>query len=381
MEKDPRDRLIAWQPHSVNPIMAGVRYRCLNPLRHLRARRYPVELFEPAHAERYSAVVIQALCCRADPARPHTTGDALIETVRGLQRRGVSILVDECDNHFHNPKGDPSWAATAARIGELFGLADHLVASTDAIAEVMRANADAAKPVTVIGDGAETSQDVHHEPRLRRWLSWQRKLAWLRQQRLLRAIRAEKAAGVTQLVWFGNHGTSYAHGGMLDLLKVRALVESLHARQALSLTVISNSEQKYRETIEPWKVPTRYVDWDRVTFLGTLREHHIALIPIEVDAFTRCKSNNRVALALHEGLAVVADAIPSYEVFRGAAALDDWERGLAAYVGSPTLRAEHVRAGQAEIQRHWTTERIASRWAQLFDSLPARRAAAPAGAP
>lgn len=362
------DRLIAWRPHSTNPVMAGVRYRCLNPLRHLRKQGYPVELYDPGRAERYSAVLFQALCCRADPNNP-LSGGAVLEDAERLRGRGAVILTDECDNHFFNPRQDPVWEETASRIRQLIRLSHRLVASTEAVADVLRHEAGPDMPISVIGDGVETGDELAGDAGWRRLLSWRRKQAWLRLLRLRRQLHAERRRGITQLVWFGSHGSAYAEGGMLDLLKIRAPLERLSRRFPLSLTVISNNEPKYREHIAPWDIPTRYVMWDRVTFVPLLRAHDIAVIPITPNPFTLCKSNNRLAQALQEGLAVVADPIPSYLEFSEVSQLGDWEKGLVAYLESPSLRTAHVAKARHLISDRWVISRIADQWKSVFDHL------------
>lgn len=360
---------VGWRPHSLNPIVAGARYRCLNPLRAMHSQGdIDAELFDPRRAHTYTIVVYQALCVR------HVEEDAdlarnVLHAAYELRRQGATLVVDECDNHFHNPKGSLSWSKTSANIRSLIDLSDQVVTSTQALANELRSATGTAKPVTVIGDAVESDNEVDFDPAWRRILSLKRKAAHLRQRALASVLRAESSNGVTQLVWFGNHGTSYAEGGMLDLLKVRPLLEQLHKRHPLSLTVISNSEPKYLEHIKPWAIPSRYVTWDRTTFLELLRLHDIALIPITRDPFTVCKSNNRLATALRAGLAVVADSIPSYEAFSSACILDDWDTGLASYLCSPDRRAAHVSAGQALIDLQWTPHHIAQQWQAFFKTL------------
>ena len=348
--------------------MAGVRYRCLNPLRVLQARGYPIELYDPVRADRYSAVLFQALCCRQDPAN-RNSGDYILDEATRLRDRGVSILIDECDNHFFNPKQDSAWVETASRIRSLIGISDHLVASTSAVADVLRAEGGKDKPISIIGDAVESGDELDEDPTWKRLLSWRRKFAQFKQTMLRQRLASQHRQGMTHLVWYGNHGTSYADGGMLDLLKVKELLERLNHQYPLSLTVISNNEQKFQKHIAHWDIPTRYVEWDKVTFLPLLRAHDIALIPVSRNPFTICKSNNRLTLALNEGLAVVADSIPSYQEFSSACHLDNWEYGLQSYLESETLRREHVSHGRNIIASKWMIAGVATEWERLFDLI------------
>src|SRR6266705_3536036 len=130
--------------------------------------------------------------------------------------------------------------------------------------------------------------------------------------------------------------------------------------------------KRYHKAIEPWSISTRYLAWHPETFFPALRAHAVAVIPISVNPFTRCKSNNRVALSLHMGLAVVADSIPSYLAFGEACYLDAWETGLETYLSNPDLRGRHVEIGRAIIAQDWTLARIADRWHDLFGRLRAQ---------
>jgi hypothetical protein len=179
------------------------------------------------------------------------------------------------------------------------------------------------------------------------------------------------------LVWFGIHGGPHHEHGMGDLLRVRPVIEQLHRRSGVQLTVISNSKTKFDRLIAPWAVPTHYLEWSPVTFLPALRAHQIALIPVTRNPFTWCKSNNRLATAIAAGLGVVADGIPSYQEFASVCRLDDWEQGLSDYVTDPAARTRDVGAGQALVSRLCSPERIADAWQGFFSAVltqPAKRA-------
>jgi hypothetical protein len=329
-----------------------VRIRCLNPLLELKARGYAIELFDPKQAESYALVVYAK-----------SYDEASYDSAIALQKHGTCIVFDLCDNHFYNPKRLSYWREAGERLRRMMSIADALVASTETLREVMRVELSAPRPITVIGDAVETNIQGVVTPRWqRRWGQWQL-------VRLLHQLAADKHQGVVPLVWFGNHGSPYADGGMLDLLKVRALLERMHRRYPLSLTVISNSRAKYNQAIRPWKIPTRYLPWRPDTFLPALRAHAIAILPILDNPFTRCKSNNRLALSLHTGLAVVADSIPSYQAFAHVCRLDNWETGLAGYLTDLAARQADVQAGQALIAKEYSLGSIADQWQNLFHML------------
>jgi hypothetical protein len=366
--------LTGWLPHSTNPVYAGARIRCLTPLRLLRQRGVAVELFQPAREGQYNALVVQGLRCREVPGDP-LTGDGLLALVERLKARGCRIVVEDCDNHFYNPRGLPEWYAVAQRLRRLVALADHLVASTEAMAEVFRRETGTALPVTLIGDGVEEDADLNFDPTWRRALSWRRKRDWARWLALRAAVARDRALGRSPVVWFGLAGASYADGGMRDLVQLAPVLERVNARCPLALTVISNGRARYEELVRPLALPTRYLDWSRATFLAALRLHDVAVIPVTPTPFTVCKSNNRLVLALHNGLAVCADRIPSYAEFGDVCALGRWEEGLEGYLREPDLRRAHVAAARDRIATRWSAEAIADQWWRLIDALPPLRVA------
>ena len=153
---------------------------------------------------------------------------------------------------------------------------------------------------------------------------------------------------------------------MRDLLAQRLLLEELNTRYPLCLTVISNHRRKYEQEIQPWSLPTRYLEWSGATFLEALRCHSVAILPVSDNAFTRCKTANRVLAAIQAGLAVVADAIPSFHDFKDVTQLDNWESGLELYLSDPSRRQRDVENGQRPIQESWTNEKIVAQWKQIF---------------
>ena len=137
----------------------------------------------------------------------------------------------------------------------------------------------------------------------------------------------------------------------------------------LSLTVISNSRERYDEVVGGWSIPRTYLEWNGATFAEALRQHAIAVLPITPSPFTRCKSHNRPSQALLLGLAVVADSIPSYEPLRSCTRLDDWERGLVDYLFDPARRAHDVAAGKVIVHQRWSLALVADQWQALFEEL------------
>ena len=112
-----------------------------------------------------------------------------------------------------------------------------------------------------------------------------------------------------------------------------------------------------------------FLDWDAHTFYKAMKRHKIAVIPIDVNEFTKVKTNNRIALSLFLGLGVVADSIDSYQVFSDCSFLDCWERGLRSYLEQPELLDEHAQCARRLIQEKFSIEIIAGKWRELFERM------------
>lgn len=341
--------------------------RCFNPLRWLQAHQLPVAIYQPGVPHHFDVVLLQAwsvFATSSDGMDP----DAVLQQVQQLRDQGISIVVDNCDNQFYNPQQDVAWDAQVVRLRALLGMADALVCATDAVLEITREQGFT-QPGHVVGDAVESQAELQlGDSWLRRYLNPKRwpslrkaaeHKAWVAQQR---------ASGHIPLVWFGNHGVGYAEGGMLDLLKLQAQLEQMYPTRPVSLTVMSNHRGKYEQHIQPWRIPTRYVDWDRTTFLELLRVHEVAVVPVQLNDFTRCKSNNRVATALQNGLNVVADSIPAYEPLRPYCLLDDWQN-LSAYLQTHDLRKSQLQSATAYLQAHCSQAAVAQQWRQVFERL------------
>jgi hypothetical protein len=97
-----------------------------------------------------------------------------------------------------------------------------------------------------------------------------------------------------------------------------------------------------------------------------MRLHKVSLITIEMNEFTRVKTNNRLVQSLYLGLGVVADAIDSYREFDSCTFLDKWDEGLRGYLEDPALLQAHIRDGQAIIRQNYSITAIAQQWRDLF---------------
>lgn len=339
--------------------------RCLTPLNSLVRDGVDVELYDAGRDDAYVSVIVQAWSV-FDTAQNRLSPEAFLTQVARLKKRGVRIVVDNCDNQFYNPHNDPAWARQIERLRRLLSMADHLVCATDALAEVTRAEGFTQR-ISVVGDAVECARDLMPgESWARRYLNPMRFPAKMRVAEHAAWVGYWRCRGHLPLVWFGNHGVGFAEGGMTDLSALRDRLERAHLKRRVSLSVISNHPRKFQREFSGWRLPTRYVAWDRTTFLGLLRLHDVALIPIRDNPFTRCKSCNRVATALNEGLAVAADPIPSYRPFAGMGWFNGFDEGFAEYLASDALRSSHVAAGREYVSQHCSTASISDAWRKVI---------------
>jgi hypothetical protein len=241
-------------------------------------------------------------------------------------------------------------------------IADAWVFSTPALQRVVEARLDFRRPSSVIADAVEASQSQWETNPVKRTLADWQFAAW-RKVGGIRSVPIEK-----RLLWFGNHAGSAADSGMVNLGRLRPELEQCAAAHAATLTVVSDSRSAYQQLTRAWKIPTFYFSWNLCTFLDVLRMHAVVLIPFSGSEFNTVKSNNRLALSLYHGVAVVADSIPSYAEFKDCAFIDDWS-GIDRYLSDESLRHGHVEAGRARVAANYLVAEIARHWKVLLGRL------------
>lgn len=349
--------ILRWWPHTRDEKVASYRLRCLHIVEALRGQGLDAGLYEPA-APPPSLLVLSK---RYDAA-------TLTAALALRERHGTQLVLDLCDNHFHVETAEPRLLERAESLRRAVAAVDTVIAASQALAEVVAQEVPDHAPVVVIGDAAE---DPSTPGALARWRRPRDEIAL---RGLARAL--EPTPKPHRLVWFGNRGSPGAEGGMSDLLRLRDRLEAAQDEAPLSLTVISNSRALFDTLLSGWALPRHYLEWSVNTFSRALALHGTALIPVGLNRFTRCKTNNRVASAFLHGLNVVADSIPSYAEFGSCAVLDDWPRGLGPYLDDAAQRRIDLHAGQARVRKHYSLATIAAAWRDVLSRLAAPPAAA-----
>lgn len=345
--------MIAFYPATSDPRIASVRIRCLNVVRAIRSLGRDCELFDPRRSDQYRVVVFGK----------HLNA-AAVDQAKALRYQGVATVFDLCDNYLQPEILPENLARQSKAARDLASTVDQVVVASPAMAEVVHTVLPAVA-VEVIGDAVETPADLPRSSWFTAWLA-QRALS-----RLATWIRSDRSQ--RRLVWFGSRGGA-GGGGLADLARCRPILDALAQSHPFSLTVISNDRHGFDAAFAGSPFATHYLAWRPDTFLAALAMHHITLIPITLNPFTRCKSNNRLTQALAAGLAVVADAIPSYQPFAEVAAIGDLAGGLRTYLENPDLAETAAQQGAALTKSCWSGPSIAHQWLTMTDALIARGA-------
>lgn len=340
--------MIGWWTDTRQLSMAGIRIRVHLVMQALLQRRVPVSWVRRSGGMGYDTVVLHK----------HYDDNAYAQVLR-WQAAGTRVIFDLCDNLLYYPDSPVKGERRGRRLKRMLAAADDVVVSTETLADVVASECREIKRMVVIGDSVD---DLSVIP-----VSLLDRLRVPRQVEVTCArLRQLNLQNHTRLLWFGNHGSGYADSGMLHLAALRAQLESVHRYRPLSLTVISNHRRKFERHFSGWSLPCHYQPWHPLSFERLARCHDIALIPVQDNPFTRCKSDNRLVTAMMHGLAVVADDLPSYRPYASVAQVGDVITGLQAYLDDPERRRQFAAAGRKQVQDSASIQRIADQWQALL---------------
>lgn len=179
----------------------------------------------------------------------------------------------------------------------------------------------------------------------------------------------KKPRNVRRLLWFGNHGAPHANYGMLDLLKLRELLEKIGQEFNIELVVVSNNQEKYESYIKPFRLKTYYVEWSASRVESLLQDATAVLVPNSLDAFSICKSANRTVHALCRGVPVIATMTPALEPLRECIVTDDDIEGIKSYLHSDARRKADVKRAQSLIDKLYGRESIYNLWSEVIKNV------------
>lgn len=331
-------KTVGWKPKSISRDVASVRFRCLSPMAELQRTGFDIELYsaEADAADRYSAVIFSKLYSAADQ-----------KLAASLSARGVKTILDLSDNHFYNPAGLPEYVDASANMRAMCSLVDRVVCCSTYLAQVVAQEAKPRRYPLVVGDAVETMVLPLDAP----------------------PPFGDRDGRPFRILWFGSHGSPNAPAGMEDLLRIQKSLAAANAKVGCELVVLSNNAEKYRALAPRFGIPSRYVEWGEGALMATMAQANLVVVPVTVNPFTKCKSNNRAATALWHGVPVVADRIPAYEDLRSFTFLDDWEAGFAhALAGSREIQMRTA-AGSAYVRQNFNISMIAGEWRRAIKSV------------
>lgn len=258
-----------------------------------------------------------------------------------LRHLGVRVVLDLCDNHFYNPAGLPHLTRRAHRLTQMIAAADLVTVSTPSLGELVDH-----PNVYVVRDALE-----------------------LPDRQDLAAVRLgclTRNAQTPRVLWFGTAGAHDLPFGMRDLGLVGPDLGRLALRRA-RLLVASNSRSSFQTLSQTLPLKTSYFRWRRTVFPLLAGASDVAMLPVQVNPFTRPKTSNRVATALALGLPVVTDRLPSYEEDFGDCVLFGAHvTNTIRYLDDPELRQRHLNIGQLRVGEKYDPVRVGAQWADAL---------------
>ena len=356
---------VRWLIPEVNARRASLRYRCLYPVATLAAKGLDVAVTPSLETCDPNLVLVLDAWSLFPRVHPPSVAERLIAECEAAKAKGARVIVDNCDNQWCAPP-EADWSAALTLLGKACRMADHVVCCSDELVAAMQPQVQSTAKFHVIDDPIE---DKIVYPDDRWWKSLaspNRKLSWLKLLALKNRLRSARQAGRTTLIWFGSHGNNFAPGGMLDLLKYKELLETTSDAFPLELTIISNNRLKFNSHFADWRFPIHYLDWDRTTFISALKAHEVSLIPVNDNAFTRCKSANRLALSAYHGVSVLADPVPSYRQYQDVVWLGDWQHHLPQLLAQKGERLDRIRRARVMISQCHSADAIADEWLRVL---------------
>jgi hypothetical protein len=313
--------------------LASVRYRVLPAARYLRGEGHqvhfvrldehgPPELFD--QRLRADAVIISKVL-----------QDGSLEIAERAKRLGARLIVDLCDDHFESRELGPAYAL-------LCGIADRIVASTNAMAEIILQRTG--RTAIVIDDPFEGPSG---EPRF--------------------APAAERI----RLAWFG-HPVNFD-----TIVSMMPSLVRLSQTQPLMLHVVSASGtgniEAFLADVQRQNGPglcTRFTSWSPEATWQALSECDLVVVPSLPDVKKLVKSPNRVVEPLRAGRFAVAYPLPSYQDLSEFLWLGkDMAAGIEWAIANQAAVLKRVQAGQEYINRRFAPQTVALRWSAALEQL------------
>jgi len=323
--------------------LASQRYRIAIPHVVLRGEgcESSVHLLAPGAAPRrlldplegVDVVVVSKLW---NPPEPRGL-EMLMRVIEGLRARGTKVLADFCDDNFSDPKRGPADVALANSV-------DALVASTPALAEVLRALAPA--PVSVISDPVEGSRGEPRVPQM-------------------------DGRAPVSLLWFG-HAMNFP-----TLVEGARQLEAAAPEVPYSLVMVSSpgsqKEGWVAEQDRAWRPGGRscsFRPWSVQTVFDALRQCDAVIIPSDpADPRKAVKSPNRFTESVWAGRFVLANPLPAYLPLGGCGWVGgNLADGLRWFSQHRDEALARIRAGQETVERDYSPQTIGRAWKRALEA-------------
>ncbi|MFT3755795.1 MAG: hypothetical protein QM769_07570 [Pseudoxanthomonas sp.] len=326
---------------SRNLAMASVRYRGLLPGCALRALGWRVEIGSGDTLPAVDTALALAV-------KPLSDKDA--RWVQRVARNDTPVVVDLCDNVFIEGYGGQG-TVIGDRLASLCPELAAMTVPTVALRDVVIAHTGLSpQRVLVVPDIVETPALLERQKELlgeRGGLMQRLRQAWPRPS-------AVPAAAGPVLLWFGNHGASYANFGLQDLLLFADALAEAGKRAGAELWVVSNHRDKFEQVAAQLPITCRYFEWAPEIVDTLLPLADACLAPSSLDAFSRTKSANRALKALGRQVPVIATPTDAYADLAGAVWLGDAREGVKTYLDDPATRRRHLDAARRIIAERYS---------------------------
>ena len=317
--------------------IASSRLRAYLVVKELTKKSINIEIFDHKHINNYDLVIFQKAYTDAD-----------IKLAKQLKSRSCKIALDQCDNHFIYDIDDADQCKRAKNLRAMVDEVDVVIASTDKISELFPD-----KVTFVVNDFIEIYEST-----------------WFDRFKARRQARNIFKGDALKLVWFGSVGSDSPRFGMCDIAQKIGLLNELSSQYNIQLTVISNSVSTFEKYFSgQHQFTVYYLEWQRETYEYLVGMHDICLIPIDINPFTICKSNNRLVLSLFLGLPVVADEIPSYSEFSNFVKLGSWDENLRYVVRNLSSERQLASHGQKYVLENYSNDFIANIWLLVIRNI------------
>jgi hypothetical protein len=236
--------------------------------------------------------------------------------MRGLQAEGKKTVFHCCDNHFNTKMAD--------HYHRMIKGVDKVIASTEELASVIKI--ETGVNATVIYDPYEMEEA---EPRF-------------------------KPNGKLKLLWYGHPSN------------IQPLLDIWPRLGAYNVMIMSDPNLTI--DIEGGKGQVPVAPWSMKNVNEALDQCDAVIIPSAMGERQNVKSPNRLVEAIRKGKYVLADPLPSYQVFDKWAWIGDIEKGLGLLESQDKDVIEgRIRDAQAYIRENHSPELIGKQWEGVLD--------------